>query len=105
MDEILDVCFDEGLFTTPLRCSKRTAEKEIATRSPFKFTNTLHPIYETQKMNKDDLDILDCSSTHEIKTHDPNVKEEDILYHIFTTESGGTKGTSAFMQAWFHLFV
>ena len=56
-------------------------------------------------MNKDELVKLDCRSTHEIKTHDPSVKEEDILYHIFTVESGGSKGTIAFMRTWLHLFI
>ena len=56
-------------------------------------------------MNKDELVKLDCRTTHEIKMHDPSVKEENILYHIFTVESGGSKDTSAFIRTWLHLFV
>ena len=97
-NEILDVCFGEGLLQTPLRCSKRTIEKEIPTWSPFKYTSMLQPIYESQKLNKDGLVGLPCHPTHFIRTKDPSMKEEDILYHIFTVESGGPKGTSAFMR-------
>ena len=104
-DEILDVCFGEGLFNTPLRCSKRTAVKEIPTQSPFKYTNTLLLIYKSQKLNKEGLAVLPCCPTNIIKTRDPSVKEEDILYLIFAVESGGSKGTSAFMRTWLHLFV
>ena len=104
-DEILEVCFGEGLFKTPLRHSKRTAEKEIPTWSPFKYTNTLHPIYQSQKLNKEGLAVLPCNPTHIINTRDPSVKEEDILYYTFAVESGGSKGTSAFMRTWLHLFV
>ena len=103
-DEILDVCFGEGLFNNPLRCLKKTAEKEIPTESPFKYTNTLHLIYKSQKLNKEGLAVLPCHPTHIIKTRDPIVKE-DILYHIFVVESGGSKGKSAFMRTWLHLFV
>ena len=86
MDEILDVCFDEGFFTIPLCCSKRTKEKEILTKNPYKFSKVLHPIYKTQKMSKDSFANLCCRSTHEIKARDPNIKEEDILYHAFYLE-------------------
>ena len=102
MDEILDVCFDEELFTTPSSHPKRTKEKEIPTKNPYKFSKVLHPIYETQKMSKDSLANLCCRSTLEIKARDPNVKEEDILYHAFSSESGGS---SALMKIWLHLFV
>ena len=105
MDEILDVCFDKGLYLTLLQHSKRATEKEIPTRSPFKFTNVLHPIYETQNIYKDELAKLNCRSTHEIKTYDSSVKEENILHHIFAVESGGSRGTSTFMRTWLHLFV
>ena len=73
-------------------------EKEIPTQSPFKYTNTLHLIYKSQKLNKEGLAVLPCHPTHIIKTRDPSVKEEDILYHIFVVESGGSKRTSAFMR-------
>ena len=59
-DEILDVCFGEGLFTKPLHHSKRTNEKEIPTRNPHKYAKTLQPIYETQKLDRKDLVELPC---------------------------------------------
>ena len=53
-----------------------------------------------KNLNKDGLVGLTCHPTHFIKTRDPSVKEEDILYHIFAVKSGGPKGTSAFMRTW-----
>ena len=37
-----------------------------------------------------------------IKAGDPDIKEEDILYHAFSSEYGGS---SAFMRTWLHLFA
>ena len=82
-DEILNVCFGEGLFKTPLRWSKCTAEKEIPTR---KYTNTLQLIYESQKLNKDGLASPGMSILPTIKTRNTGVKEEDTLYYIFAVE-------------------
>ena len=104
-EDILDVCFGEGLFTKPLRHSKRTKEKEIPTRNPHKYTKTLCPIYENQKLDRKDLVDLPYHTTYYIKTREHDVKEEDILYHIFAVESGGSKNTSTFMRTWLHLFV
>ena len=49
-------------------------------------------------MNKDELVKLDCRTIHEIKTCDPSVKEEDILYHIFAVESGGFQRHQCFYE-------
>ena len=46
MDDILDTCFDEELFNVPLRRSKRKREKRIESRNPWKYAETLIPIYE-----------------------------------------------------------
>ena len=102
MDAILDVCFDEGLFNTPLHHSKRTKEKEIPTRNPYRFSNTLHPLYEIQNLSKEGLVSLCCRATHEIQPRNPDIKENDTLYAAFAFKLGGDV---AFMQTWLHLSV
>ena len=102
MDEILEVCFDEGLFNTPLRHSKIIKERDIPTKNSHKFSNVLHPLYETQKLNKEGLVSLYCRATHEIQPRNPDIKENDMLYAAFALESGGNVG---FMRTWLHLFV
>ena len=60
MDDILEACFDEDLFSTPLRRSKRKKEKKIESRNPWKYVETLVPIYEKHKVDKDEIVNLDC---------------------------------------------
>ena len=102
MDEILDVCFDEGIFNVPLRQSKHNQVKTIPSRNLCKFSNVLKPIYETQKLSKVGLTQLQCRATHAIMEHDPIIKDDDILYAAFTKEKAGDV---KFMRMWLHLFV
>ena len=73
MDDILDTCFDEELLNTPLRCSKRKKEKKIESRNPWKYAETLVPIYENHKVNKDEIMDLDCRASHEISLEDKTI--------------------------------
>ena len=95
MDDILDTCFDEELFSTPLRHSKRKKEKKIESRNPWKYAETLVPIYEKHKVDKDEIMNLDCRASHEIALEDKTIPEEERL-------CGQDR---KFMRTWLHLFV
>ena len=58
MDNILEACFNEDLFTTPLHHSKQKKEKKIESRNPWKYVDKLEPIYETHKVTKEELATL-----------------------------------------------
>ena len=60
MDDILDACFDENLFKTPLHCSKHTKETKIKSRNSYAYVNKLEPIYETHKVPKEEISALEC---------------------------------------------
>ena len=73
MDDILDTCLDEELFNVPLRCSKKKREKKIESRNPWKYAETLIPIYENHRVDKDKITKLDCRASHEIALDDKTV--------------------------------
>ena len=102
MDDILEACFDEDLFSTPLRHSKRKKEKKIESRNPWKYVETLVPIYEKHKVDKDEIVNLDCRANHEIVIEDKTIPEEDRLYSVFASLCGQDR---KFMHTWLHLFV
>ena len=102
MDNILDACFDEELFNVPLWHSKRKKEKRIESRNPWKYAETLIPIYENHKVDKDEIMELDCRASHEIALDDRTIPEEDRLYNFFASLCGQDR---KFMRTWLHLFV
>ena len=102
MDDILEACFNEDLFTTPLHHSKQKKERKIESRNPWKYVNKLEPIYETHKVTKEELATPVCRATHEIAPRDTNVNENNTLYHYFATLCSQDKN---FMRTWLHLFV
>ena len=102
MDDILDACFDEELFNVPIRHSKRKREKRIESRNPWKYVETLIPIYENHKVDKDEIMEFDCRASHEIALDDRTIPEEDRLYNFFASLCGQDR---KFMRTWLHLFV
>ena len=102
MDDILDACFDEELFNTPLRHSKRKKEKKIESYNPWKYTETLIPIYENHKVDKDEIINLDCRASHKIALEDKTIPEDDRMYNFFASLCGQDR---KFMHTWLHLFV
>ena len=102
MDNILDACFDEELFNVPLRHSKKKREKRIESHNPWKYAETLIPIYENHKVDKDEITELDCRASHEIALDDKTIPEEDRLYNFFASLCGQDR---KFMCTWLHLFV
>ena len=85
MDDILEACFNEDLFTTPLHHSKWKKEKKIESRNPWKYANKLERIYETHKVTKEELATLVCRATYEIAPRDTKISESAMLYHYFAT--------------------
>ena len=63
---------------------------------------TLIPIYENHKVDKDEITELDCRASHEIALEDKTIPEEDRLYNFFASLCGQDR---KFMRTWFHLFV
>ena len=102
MDDILDACFVEDLFTTPLRQSRRKKEKHIESRNLWKYVDVLTPRYETHKVTKEEIISLSCRVNYEVSPMDKNVNENDMLYHLFAEQCGQDK---KFMRTWLHLFV
>ena len=60
MDDIFDACFDEELFNVPIQRLKRKREKRIESHNPWKYVETLIPIYENHKVDKDEIMEFDC---------------------------------------------
>ena len=102
MDDILDACFSEDPFTTPLHHSKQKKECKIESRNPWEYVDKLDPIYETHKVMKEEVTTLVCRSSYVIAPRDPTVNENDTLYHYFTMLCSQDR---KFMKTWFHLFV
>ena len=102
MDDILDACFGEDLFATPLRRSWRKKEKHIESRNPWKYVEVLRPIYETHKVPREEIVRLSCRSHHEVSSTPKGINENDMLYHLFAELCGQDR---KFMRTWLHLFV
>ena len=83
MDDILDVCFGEELFTALLHCSKQKKERKIESRNPWKYVDHLVPIYETHKVSKEEIANLSCRVNYEVALRDHSIDENDMLYHYF----------------------
>ena len=102
MEDILDACFDEELFKAPLQHTRKRREKKIESCNPWKYAETLIPIYEKHKVNKDEITELYCRASHEIAPDDKTIPEDDRLYNFFASLCGQDR---KFMRTWFHLFV
>ena len=100
-DEILDVCYKEGLFDTPLWRLKCKKEKNIKTNNKYPFMDVLKPIYESYKVDKVKIQSLECRSTHEIASRAASVNDSHLLYSYFATLNLDVK----FMHTWLHLFI
>ena len=70
MDDILDACFGEELFTTPLHHSKQKKERKIESRNPWKFVDHLVQIFETHKVSKEEIANLSCRVNYEVAPRD-----------------------------------
>ena len=99
MDDILDACFSEDLFTTHLCRSKQKKECKIESRNPWEYVDKLDPIYETHKVTKEEVTTLVCRSGYEIAPRDPTVNENDTLYHYFAMLCSQDR---KFMRTWLH---
>ena len=83
MDDILDACFSEELFNTPLHHPKRKRKRKIESRNPWKYVDLLVPNFETHKVPKEEITNLSCRVNYEVATHDQSINENDMLYHYF----------------------
>ena len=90
MDDILNACFNKDLFNTPLRQLKGKREHRIETNCKYTFTDTLLPIYESHKVSKLEIPVLECRSTHEVAPRNPRIKDEDLLYYYFSKYDSDT---------------
>ena len=57
--------------------------KKIPTNNPVPYCNIFRPILETQKMRLEEVSLLECRRTHEIKLRSMRSKENDNLYAVF----------------------
>ena len=102
MDDILDACFGEELFTTPLHCSKQIKERKIESRNPWKYVDHLVPIFKTHKVSKEEIANLSCRVNYEVAPHDQSINENDMLYHYFALLCAQDQ---KFMRTWLYLFI
>ena len=102
MDDILDACFGEELFTTALHHSKQKKERKIESRNLWKYVDHLVPIFETHKVSKEEIGNLSCRVNYEVAPHDQSINENDMLYHYFVLLCAQDR---KFMRTWPHLFV
>ena len=102
MNNILDACFSEELFTTPLCHSKQKKERKIESRNPWKYVDHRVPIFETHKVSKEDIANLSCRVNYEVTPHDQSINENDMLYHYFALLCAQDW---KFMRTWLHLFI
>ena len=83
--------------------SSRTVQyKDIPTRNPYRYRESMSPLFKTQKFNKEGMTKLLCRATHFVKTHSVCSKENDNLYEIFAEVAGQLV---SIMHEWLKFFV
>ena len=60
----------------------------IPSNSKYKYSDFVDPVYETDKVPKDEMEHLSCRATHCVRFKVTDHVENDNLYNIFTLYSG-----------------
>ena len=60
----------------------------IPSTNPIKFADSLVPVYEMEKLTKQEVSELPCWTMYGIKPLESNYKENDILCEIFAEGPG-----------------
>ena len=81
---------------------KSTKVKKIPCNNPFKYSDTVEPIYEVHKVNQSELVELACRPTHRIKARLTMIPENDNLYAIFNKF---TNQDILFIRQWLKIFM
>ena len=62
--------------------------RPIPSNSKYKYSDFVDPVYETDKVPKDEMECLNCRATHCVRLKVTDHAENDNLYNIFALYSG-----------------
>ena len=74
----------------------------IPSNCKYKYSNFVDPVYETDKVPKEEIDQLSCRTTHCIRLKVTTHAENDNLYNIFALYAGQD---CKFMRRWLKFFM
>ena len=84
-----------------LRPSRSFRYKEILSRNLYCYWEAVQPLFETQKISKEEMTQLCCHAMHCIKPRSVKLKENDKLYEIF---GEWARQPVSFMREWLKFF-
>ena len=82
--------------------SKLSCPRPIPTNNKWAYSPVFKPVYETDKLQKEDLVNLCCHDVHCVWLQHSHFKEENELYTIFASHQGQSVN---FMCKWLHFFL
>ena len=85
-----------------IRVLKSHKIKDIPTKNPYKYAESMDPIYDAHKISRTEMVELSCHSTHCIKARSTKVPENDNLYELFRRFTDKRIG---FVRQWLKLFA
>ena len=62
----------------------------IPSNCNYKYSDFVDPVYETDKVPKEEMECLSCRATHCVRLKVTDHAENDNLYNIFALYSGKT---------------
>ena len=74
----------------------------IPSNSKYKYSDFVDPVYETDKVPKDEMEHLSCRATHCVRLKVTDHAENNNLYNIFALYSGQN---CEFIRRWLKFFM
>ena len=85
-----------------LRNSGLIRPQPIPSNCKYKYCDFVKMVYETQHVDKSEVEHLCCQLTHCVRLKEVDHEEEDILYNIFMLHAGQN---CEFMHWWLKVFM
>ena len=76
--------------------------RNIPCNNPYKFCKNIDPIMERDRIGREEMVLLPCQATHQIKPRSLWVLENDNLYAIYSPH---IKQDIGFLHKWLKTFV
>ena len=77
-------------------------QRPIPSNCKYKYSDFVDPVYETDKVPKEEMECLSCKATHCIRLKVTDHAENDNLYNIFALYSGQD---CEFIRRWLKFFM
>ena len=76
--------------------------RPIPSNCKYKYTDFVEPVYESDKVTKEEMNQLSCRVTHSVRLKVTSHQENDNLYNIFAMHTGQDCG---FIRQWLKFFM